>query len=85
MRHYILCLVIISLISLPAWGAPRVGINNSGAVYETIQDAVNAAASGDTIKVSAGTYNENVTINNKALTISGIIALTALQPAVVIL
>ncbi|MBN1904552.1 MAG: hypothetical protein JW927_05590 [Deltaproteobacteria bacterium] len=56
---------------MPAWGAPRVGINNSGAVYETIQDAVNAAVSGDTIQVSAGTYNENVAISDKALTISG--------------
>jgi parallel beta-helix repeat protein len=40
------------------------------AVFHTIQSAVNAAASGDTIKVAAATYNENVTVS-KSLTILG--------------
>ena len=30
--------------------------------YSTIQAAVNAAASGDTISIANGTYNEQVTI-----------------------
>ena len=34
----------------------------SGTNYHTIQSAVYAAASGDTIKVAPGTYNESVTI-----------------------
>jgi hypothetical protein len=34
-----------------------------GATFTTIQSAVNAASAGDTIKVCAGTYIENVTIS----------------------
>src|SRR5687767_10239496 len=33
-----------------------------GATYTTIQSAVNTASAGDTVKVCAGTYNENVTV-----------------------
>lgn len=39
--------------------------------YCTIQEAVNAAVSGDTIQVAAGVYNESVTVN-KSLKIRGI-------------
>jgi parallel beta-helix repeat protein len=38
--------------------------------FNTIQEAVNAAAAGDTIKVRAGTYEESVVVN-KQLTIKG--------------
>jgi len=41
-----------------------------GATFTTIQAAVNAASSGDTIKVCPGTYNELVQVN-KTLTILG--------------
>ena len=41
-----------------------------GASFTTIQSAVNAAASGDTIRVCAGTYPETVTIS-KTLTLLG--------------
>ena len=39
--------------------------------FSTIQAAVTAAANGDTISIAAGTYTENVTITDKAVTIDG--------------
>jgi len=44
--------------------------DDGGADYTSIQDAVNAASSGDIIHVYSGNYNENVEIN-KILTITG--------------
>lgn len=38
--------------------------------YATIQEAINAVSSGNTICVSAGTYNENVLVN-KSIRLSG--------------
>lgn len=43
----------------------------STAKYKTIQSAVNAAHSGDTIKVSAGQYKEYINITNNRLSILG--------------
>lgn len=39
--------------------------------YDTIQAAVNAATSGDTITIGAGTYVENVNVVNKSLIFQG--------------
>jgi hypothetical protein len=39
--------------------------------YSTIQDAINAAASSDTINIAAGTYNETLNLLNKSLYIEG--------------
>jgi len=51
-------------------GTARVGVNGA-CTYGTIQQAINAASDGDTIRISAGTYFENVDIVDKSLTIEG--------------
>ena len=47
------------------------GGNCSSPGFNTIMGAVNAAASGDTIEVCQGTYDEGVTVSGKALTLNG--------------
>ncbi len=42
-----------------------------GANYTTIQDAIDVAESGDEIFVYSGEYNENITINNKNIILTG--------------
>jgi RTX calcium-binding nonapeptide repeat (4 copies) len=44
-------------------------VGNGG--YATIQAAVDAAANGDTILISAGTYREQVTVSGKNITLQG--------------
>src|SRR5689334_21325474 len=43
---------------------------NVPAVYPTIQSAINAANSGDTVLVAPGTYVENINFNGKAITVT---------------
>lgn len=53
-------------------GAATITVNASGvADYTRIQDAVNAANTGDTINVQSGTYYENVNVN-KQLILKGV-------------
>jgi pectin methylesterase-like acyl-CoA thioesterase len=40
-----------------------ISINGQGS-FATIQEAINAASSGDTIGITAGTYNETVTLKS---------------------
>ena len=39
--------------------------------YNTIQEAIDAAVSGDSILVAAGSYQEQLTVDNKLLQIKG--------------
>lgn len=59
---------------------------NAGApAFSSIQAAVNAAASGDTIFICPGTYNEQVVVTTSNLTIRGVSAgSTVLRPTVVV-
>ena len=51
--------------------APRVSINSGPCVYETIQEAIDAAASGSTIRISADDYIETFNVSAKTLVIEG--------------
>ncbi|PID28058.1 MAG: hypothetical protein CR982_04710 [Candidatus Cloacimonadota bacterium] len=64
MKRLFLSLLLISAISMADLNVPN--------DYPTIQEAVNSCASGDTIIVSNGTYNEgNIEFpENKAITLA---------------
>lgn len=66
-----LCLVLVAAL-LPFAPAPaRAATLQVPGDHGTIQSAVDAAASGDTIIIEAGTYTENVDLPSKDLTIVG--------------
>ncbi|MFI2757387.1 nitrous oxide reductase family maturation protein NosD [Streptomyces echinatus] len=61
----------------PASAAHRTLVVRPG---ESIQKAVNAARSGDTVLVLAGTYRESVTVKTPGLTLRGVGPDTVLRP-----
>src|ERR1700722_6675739 len=54
------------LFSLPVMGK----VIHVPADQPTIQAGINAAATGDTVLVSSGTYYENINFNGKAITVT---------------
>jgi len=60
-------LIVLAALVVPA-SAAELTVGTDGQ-YKTIQQAVNAATSGDTIRVAPGTYAENVVVD-KSLTIT---------------
>lgn len=62
-----LAMILLILAPVYAWGANR----DVPTVYATIQAAIDAAASGDTVRVEGGTYNEDLEIVDKSLTLEG--------------
>jgi parallel beta-helix repeat protein len=58
-------LLVLTLGTGMAVGATLTVDDSDGADYTTIQDAVNNASNGDTIRVFDGTYNENVDVNKR--------------------
>ncbi len=63
------------VIALPAQGASY----NVPGDYTTIQAAITAASSGDTIYVAAGTYNEDITLKNGVSVLGAGAATTTIQ------
>jgi pectin methylesterase-like acyl-CoA thioesterase len=69
-------LVGLVIITFSAWALPASAaevttpsVRPTDCDFTTIQDAVKAAVSGDTITVAAGTYTENIVVD-KAVTIA---------------
>jgi hypothetical protein len=58
-----------SVVALALVGAADAADLHVPAQYPTIQAAVNAAVTGDVVLVAPGTYNQQVTIDGKAITV----------------
>jgi len=64
-------LVLLCALPLLTSQAKVITVDDDGpADFRTIPEAINVSANGDTIIVKAGTYNRQVTFNNKAVRLS---------------
>ena len=52
-------------------GSDGQGTGTAGSPFASIQTGINAASSGDTVSVAAGTYVENISFSGKSITIIG--------------
>jgi predicted outer membrane repeat protein len=64
-------IALLSLLGAPSAHAAVLNVCKQGCAYSTVQSAVDAAASRDTIQIGKGTFFENVSIVDKSLTLSG--------------
>lgn len=67
-KALLLACFVLSMIGYATAATLEVG---QGQTYSTIQSAVEAAKTGDTIRVNEGTYNENVLIKTGGISILG--------------
>ncbi|MDO9352209.1 MAG: calcium-binding protein, partial [Solirubrobacteraceae bacterium] len=63
---------VITGAGVIAFADHKVFLVGAGSDYTTIQAAIDAASSGDTIQIASGTYNENLALNGKYLTLQGV-------------
>jgi nitrous oxidase accessory protein NosD len=71
-RHHIESRIAVAgLLGLVWTTSSRAAVINVPADHPTIQGAVNAAGSNDTIQIASGVYAGQVLISNKSLTLSG--------------
>lgn len=54
------------------WVCPTGSCGHLGVDYSTIQGGINAVASGGTVHVEAGTYNEGITLNKLNVTVKSV-------------
>ena len=59
--------ILSAFIAVPVMAATITVDDSGGADHTTIQAAINAATSGDTITVAEGDYTENVLVNNSVI------------------
>jgi parallel beta-helix repeat protein len=69
MRKLLSILLIFAFVL--SIGAASAATLNVPGNYKTIQGAINAAHNGDTVKVASGTYNENLVISGKKVSLTG--------------
>src|SRR5579863_4660718 len=77
-------LFVLGLIPQAFAQTLAVGTCTSFTSYPTIQQAVNAAASGATIEICPGTYPEQVLIRTAALTLQGVTSSSGQQAAIIV-
>jgi hypothetical protein len=73
-KSLVRCWLPIALSAMLAWSAhaspARIGVTIAVSPGQSIQAAINAAQTGDTVLLQSGTYTESLTLN-KAITIAG--------------